>query len=68
MGQMKTQMLYAMYSRWLIIFTAEAKAVDLALELIRTCDINNKFIIFSYSVSVLKAMNHTKLIHRFKNF
>ena len=41
------------------IFTAEAKAVDLALDFIRTCDTNNKFIIFSDSLSVLKAMNHT---------
>ena len=41
------------------IFTAEAKAVDLALEFIRTCDINNNFFIFSDSHSVLKAMNHT---------
>ena len=31
------------------IFTAEAKAVDLALDFISTCDANNKFIIFSYS-------------------
>ena len=38
------------------IFTAEAKAVDLALDFINT---NNKFIIFSDSLSVLKAMNHT---------
>ena len=36
------------------IFTAEAKAVDLALD-----SISNKFIIFSDSLSVLKAMNHT---------
>ena len=41
------------------ISTAEAKAVDLALDFIRTCDANNKFIIFSDSLSVLKAMNHT---------
>ena len=41
------------------IFTAEAKAVDLALEFISTCDANNKFIIFSDSLSVLKDMNHT---------
>ena len=41
------------------IFTAEAKAVDLALDFISTCDANNKFIIFSVSLSVLKAMNHT---------
>ena len=41
------------------IFTAEAKAVDLALDFISTCDANNKFIIFSGMLSVLKAMNHT---------
>ena len=41
------------------IFTAEAKAVNLALDLISTCDANNKFIIFSDSLSVLKTMNHT---------
>ena len=41
------------------IFTAEAKAVDLALDFISTCDAINKFIIFSDSLSVLKAMNHT---------
>ena len=41
------------------IFTAEAKAVDLALDFVRTCDTNNKFIIFSDSLFVLKAINHT---------
>ena len=41
------------------IFTAEAKAIDLALDFIRTCDTNNKFIIFSDSLSVLKAMSDT---------
>ena len=41
------------------IFTAEAEAIDLALDFISTCDANNKFIIFSDSLSVLKAMNHT---------
>ena len=51
------------------IFTAEAKAIDLALDFISTCDANNKFIIFSDSLSVLKAMNHTsQRIHRFRNF
>ena len=35
------------------IFTAKA------LDFISTCDANNKFIIFSDSLSVLKAMNHT---------
>ena len=29
------------------IFTAEAKAVDPALDFIRTCDTNKEFIIFS---------------------
>ena len=42
-----------------LIFTAEAKTIDLALDLISTCDANSKFIIFSDSLSVLKAMNHT---------
>ena len=43
------------------IFTAEAKILDIALDFIRTCNTiaNNKFIIFSDSLSVLKAMNHT---------
>ena len=41
------------------IFTAEAKAVDLALDFISTCDANNKFIIFSDALIVLKAMKHT---------
>ena len=40
-------------------FTAEAKAVDIALDFIRTCDTNNTFIIFSDSLLVLKAINHT---------
>ena len=46
------------------IFTAEAKAIDLALDFISTCDANNKFIIFSDSLSVLKAMNHTSSKNR----
>ena len=41
------------------IFTADAKAIDLALDSISTCDANNKFIIFSDSLSVLKAINYT---------
>ena len=45
------------------IFTAEANAVDLALDFIKTCDANNKFIIFSDSRSVLKAMNYTSSIN-----
>ena len=35
------------------------KQLILALDFIRTCDTNNKFIIFSDSLSVLKAMTHT---------
>ena len=38
------------------IFTAEAKAVDLALDFMSTCDANNKFIIFSDSLSVGSAV------------
>ena len=42
-----------------VVILYEAKAVDLALNFIRTnCDNNNTFIIFSDSSSVLKAMNH----------
>ena len=41
------------------IFTAEVKAVDLVLDFIRTCDTNNKFIVLSDSLSVLKALSHT---------
>ena len=41
------------------IFTAEAKAIDLALDFISNCETNNKFIIFSDSFFVLKAMHHT---------
>ena len=71
MGQRKTQRLVVLLFQATIvicnvylpddssIFTSEAKAVDLALDFIRTCDTNNKFIIFSDSLSVLKAMNHT---------
>ena len=58
------------------IFTAEAKAIDLALDFISTCDANNKFLIFSDSLSVLKAMNHTssknpqiqKLLEKYHEF
>ena len=40
------------------IFTAVAKLVDQALDFIKTCDTNNIFIIFSDSLSILKAMKH----------
>ena len=69
MGQRKTQRLVVLlYQTTIVIcnvyltthqFSLEAKAVDLALDFISTCDANNKFIIFSDSLSVLKAMNHT---------
>ena len=70
MGQRKTQRLVLLLYQAIIVicnvyltihqfFTAEAKAVDLALDLIGTCDANNQFIIFSDSLSVLKAMKHT---------
>ena len=48
-------------------FTAEPKAVDLALDIIRTCDTNNKFIIFSDSLSELKALNQSTDSETFRN-
>ena len=41
------------------IFTAEAKAIDLALDFIAECEISSNFIIFSDSLSVLKSLDHT---------
>ena len=41
------------------MFTAETKAIDLALDFINSCFLSNKFLIFSDSLSVLKALNHT---------
>ena len=41
------------------IFTAEAKAIDLALNCIADCEISNNFTIFSISLSVLKSLDHT---------
>ena len=41
------------------IFTAEAKAIDLALDLVDNCNSIDKFIIFSDSFLVLQALNHT---------
>ena len=40
-------------------FTAEAKAIDLALDFVNTCTYTDKFFIFSDSLSVLQALNHT---------
>ena len=41
------------------IFTAEAKAIDLALDFIADCETSNKFVIFSDSLSVLKSLDDT---------
>ena len=54
-----------------LIFTDEVKVDDLALDCIRSCDTNNKLIIFSDLLLVLKAMNHiiqVQRIQRLKNF
>ena len=65
MDQRETQRLVVLlYQTTIVICNVyltihEAKAVDLALDFISTCDANNKFIIFSDSLSVLKATNHT---------
>ena len=45
------------------IFTAEEKVVFLALDFIRSNDDRDKFIIFSNSLSVLKAIDHTSSKH-----
>ena len=45
--------------RYVYLFTAEAKAIDLALDFINECNSKDKFIIFSDSMSVLQALNHT---------
>ena len=49
------------------IFTAEAKAIDLALDFIADCEISNNFIIFSDSLSVLKSLDHTYIIKKSTN-
>ena len=41
------------------VFTAEAKAIDLASDFINNCSLYDKFVFFSDSLSVLKALNHT---------
>ena len=40
-------------------FTAETKAIDLALDLIADCEASNTFVIFSDSFSVLKSLDRT---------
>ena len=41
------------------IFTAESKAIDMALDYIMNNSLDNKFAIFSDSLSVLKSLNYT---------
>ena len=41
------------------VFTAEAKAIDLALDFIGNFTPSERFVIFSVLLSVLKALNHT---------
>ena len=41
------------------VFTAEAKAIDLALDFVYNCSYTDKFVIFSDSLSVLQALNHS---------
>ena len=44
------------------IFTAKAKAIDLASDFIADCEISNIYIIFSDSLSILKSLDHTSSI------
>ena len=39
-----------------LVFAARAKAVDLALDFLRTCDAGSGFIVFSDSLSILEAV------------
>ena len=41
------------------VFTAESKAIDMALDYVMNNSLENKFVIFSDSLSVLKSLNHT---------
>ena len=45
------------------VFTAEAKAIDLALDLVNNCTYIDKFIIFSDSLSVLQALKNSQIQH-----
>ena len=51
------------------VLTTEAKAIDLALDLIDNCYLHDKFVICSDSLSVLQALNHTSSkSHKYKTF
>ena len=41
------------------VFMTEAKAIDLALDVVNNCNSHDKFIKFSDSLSVLQALNHS---------
>ena len=41
------------------VFTTEAKAIDFVLDLVDNCNSQDKFVIFSDSLSFLQALNHT---------
>ena len=41
------------------IFTAESKAIDMALDYVMNNSLENKFVVFSDSLSFLKSLNHT---------
>ena len=45
------------------IFTSESKAIDMALDYVMNNSLENKFVIFSDSLSVLKSLNHTASKH-----
>ena len=55
----KLQSRYKNYQQIYTDGSKEDSKVGCALDFISTCDANNKCIIFSDSLSVLKAMNHT---------
>ena len=48
-------------SSWnfILSWVEQAKAIDLALDLIADCETSSKFVIFSDSLSVLKSLDHT---------
>ena len=51
------------------VFTAEAKAIDLALDFIGNFTRSERSVIFSDSLSVLKALNHNfSKNHKFRNY
>ena len=52
------------------VFTAKAKAIDLALDFVENCTYTDKFVIFSDFLSVLQALNHTssKNSHKYNSY